>query len=163
MSKPPFPWLTDDAYKTAPLRERALLWAAYEADVTKTQEHPKGSNRGPRVDEYEATYGIQGQPWCACFLGWCFTQAGGKKGPDFPNSPLVADWQKWGKVRNRLVKGPPKRGDVCGVVHPNGTGHIWIMSDETHSIEGNTNDDGEREGYEVCRRVRTSQTFILRI
>jgi hypothetical protein len=31
------------------------------------------------------------------------------------------------------------------------------------TIEGNTNDDGSREGYEVCRRFRSYQKtdFIL--
>jgi hypothetical protein len=33
-----------------------------------------------------------------------------------------------------------------------------------HTIEGNTNDTGSREGYEVCRRIRkinTMKGFII--
>jgi hypothetical protein len=36
--------------------------------------------------------------------------------------------------------------------------HVGIVTatepDAFHTIEGNTNDDGSREGYEVCERVR---------
>ena len=44
------------------------------------------------------------------------------------------------------------------------TGIILSADDDIfHSIEGNTNDDDDREGYEVCRRIRNyaSKDFIL--
>jgi hypothetical protein len=36
------------------------------------------------------------------------------------------------------------------------------MGDAFETIEGNTNDDGDREGYEVCRRIRgfKSKDFV---
>ena len=40
----------------------------------------------------------------------------------------------------------------------NGLGHTGIIEsikeDILYTIEGNTNDTGSREGYEVCRRTR---------
>ena len=39
-----------------------------------------------------------------------------------------------------------------------GLGHTGIIEaiidGQLHTIEGNTNDTGSREGYEVCRRIR---------
>ena len=36
------------------------------------------------------------------------------------------------------------------------TGIVFSLSEETfESIEGNTNDSGDREGYEVCKRIRS--------
>jgi hypothetical protein len=35
------------------------------------------------------------------------------------------------------------------------TGIVMRTEDEVfHTIEGNTNDEGSREGYEVCKRIR---------
>jgi hypothetical protein len=36
-------------------------------------------------------------------------------------------------------------------------------NDFYHTIEGNTNDEGSREGYEVCKRIRgyKKKDFIL--
>lgn len=42
--------------------------------------------------------------------------------------------------------------------HGHGLGHTGIVEivigDILHTIEGNTNDTGSREGYEVCRKER---------
>jgi hypothetical protein len=44
-----------------------------------------------------------------------------------------------------------------------GTGHTGIVErvvgTKIHTIEGNTNDEGSREGYEVCRRKREIKTI----
>ena len=44
-----------------------------------------------------------------------------------------------------------------------GLGHTGFVEriDGTsiHTIEGNTNDTGSREGYEVCRRIRKINTI----
>lgn len=162
MSKPNLAWLTDEAYAKMSLSERALFWAAHECDVLKVQEEPKGSNRGKRVDEYEKVFGLKGEPWCACFVGWCLTQAGGVKGKDFPNSALVADWRKWATEHNKR-HALPTRGSLGFLVHSNGTGHIFFVTKATNeiegweftTIEGNGNDSGGREGYMVVRHKRT--------
>lgn len=162
MIKPNLAWLTDEAYAKMPLSEKALMWAAHECDVLKVQEEPRGSNRGKRVDEYEKVFGLRGEPWCACFVGWCLTQAGGVKGKDFPASALVADWKNWA-IKNNKRRSTPSRADLGYLVHSNGTGHIFLITKamneidgwEFETIEGNGNDSGGREGYEVCRRKRT--------
>ena len=39
-------------------------------------ESPPGSNRGKGiVDDCQALYGLQGVPWCACFVGYCIAES----------------------------------------------------------------------------------------
>jgi lysozyme family protein len=58
------------------LAARVLEIAAAEVGV---REVPLGSNRGPRVDEYIRSVGLDptkgSYPWCMCFLYWCFREA----------------------------------------------------------------------------------------
>lgn len=54
----------------------------------------------------------------------------------------------------------PKRGDVFVWSTPQG-GHMgWVAQvyddGSFRTIEGNSNDAGDREGYEVCERIRKS-------
>jgi hypothetical protein len=44
-----------------------------------------------------------------------------------------------------------------------GFGYAMDSNGAFRTIEGNTNDDGSREGYEVCTRIRSSRNmdFIL--
>lgn len=161
MPKPNLAWLTDEAYAKMSLSEKALMHAAHECDVLKVQEEPRGSNRGNRVDEYEKLFHMKGEPWCAAFAGWCIWQAGGSFGKDFPTSALVADWKNWALSHNSKEL-TPKRGYLFYLVNSNGSGHIgWVTKAsneidgwEFETIEGNSNDEGSREGYEVCRRKR---------
>src|SRR5262245_2416820 len=61
---------------TSPLIAGALSFASGEIG---TLEKPIGSNRGPRVDQYLRSVGLnpeQGSfPWCAAFLYFCFQEA----------------------------------------------------------------------------------------
>lgn len=81
------------------------------AEDKDTQESPKGSNRGKRVEVMLANTGLGGgYPWCAA---------------------AVATW---------------------GIeALANGTVLTW---------EGNTNNDGSREGYRVCQRHRTTSNLV---
>jgi len=53
---------------SAPLRKLVIDIAASQIGVV---EHPRGSNRGPEVDEYISTTGLDptedSYPWCVCF------------------------------------------------------------------------------------------------
>ena len=53
------------------------------------------------------------------------------------------------------------RGGSTGHKH---TGLMMRMTNDTiHTIEGNTNDEGTHEGYEVCERTRNAlnQDYVL--
>ena len=120
-----------------------------------------GQNRGRRVEEYlAATHAGPGLPWCAAFVAW----TGLHSGVPWPLAPvpgcmsLYADAKAKGLVRDR-----PETGAVFLLWFPRlgryaHTGFLERSGDQPgtwHTIEGNTNPAGGREGYGVFRRVRT--------
>jgi hypothetical protein len=52
-------------------KEAVMAFARGELGVT---ECPPGTNRVKYWEDYDPR--MQGQPWCVCFLWWCFRQAG---------------------------------------------------------------------------------------
>ena len=132
-----------------------------------------GQNRGPWVRLYMK--GNQGgaYPWCAGFVSFILLQAKKISGyqselPYFFSCDQFASWaKKHGKFiegksltkKDRLSRIVP--GDIflirksendwihTGFVHPKRDLQFF------HSAEGNTNDEGSREGYEACRRTRS--------
>jgi|SRR5579862_8596240 len=139
-----------------PLTERLVQLAAYHCDVLKVQEEPRGSNRGPWVDKYLASAGAEpGEPWCASFVTYLLKECGLQNLPDDPAA--VINWSRWAEGTNRIVA-DPDRGDLFFLLHANGEGHIGIIVENLgtsiRTIEGNSNTDGSRDGYEVVRHVR---------
>lgn len=124
-----------------------------------TVESPTGSNRGVRVDEYNRTCGLVGEPWCASFARWTFWQVGTTNGVPGAWSP---EWGRLAAVPGAAVR----RGDVGLVWFPSlgRYAHVCAAVEEVRTrgtsaievvtVEGNTNPDGGREGYGVFRRVR---------
>jgi hypothetical protein len=127
------------------------------------EEVPRGSNWGEPVRTYLKTVGITfPASWCMALIYWCFNEASKQLGVI---NPLI----KTGGVLNHYNKAPkfrvlsPQVGDIFIMDFGNGTGHTGIIEsvegDVIHTIEGNTNDEGSREGYEVCRRTRKKSTI----
>lgn len=57
--------ITAASFEAFNIATRALFRAAYACDVLHVQEVPKGSNRGPDVERYQAAAGSgPGEPWC---------------------------------------------------------------------------------------------------
>jgi hypothetical protein len=71
----------------SPLLNKSLEIAASQIGVV---EQPPNSNRGPEVDEYLRSVGLDPEgnhySWCAAFVYWCFQQAAIQLGR---NNPLV--------------------------------------------------------------------------
>jgi len=136
--------------------EKALLIGAQECDTYRSQEEPRGSNKGPRVSEYLRTAeSLPGEPWCAAFVFWCCAKAGFR--PEVRYPAAVASWLQWAQARGRFSESP-KRGRVF-LISGKGVSHMgFVVRDNGNgtfeTVEGNTNDEGSREGYEVCRRTR---------
>jgi hypothetical protein len=147
--------VSQSAWEEASLAERALLIAADEADYWKTQEYPIGSNKGPRVDEFlRVARSVPGEPWCAAFVFWCLVKAGSVCKVPYPAS--VVSWVSWAKARERYQR-EPARARLGYFDRLSETHIFWISAvqgPDVLTIEGNTNNDGSREGYEVARRVR---------
>lgn len=122
------------------------------------QEEPIGSNWGPVVQAYLASVGITfPAPWCMAFVYWCFNEAAKMMSVANPVYKTGGVMMQLAKSKSKIVK-KPQPGDVFIMEFGHGLGHTGIVEsingNVVNTIEGNTNDDGSREGYEVARRTR---------
>lgn len=135
-------------------------------------QHPReigGQNRGPWVRLYMDGNEGADFPWCAGFVSTVLRQACEAHGIATPVKKtwscdvLAGDAQEKGRFINgdELDIDRLRPGDIFLNRHSRNTndwthtGFVIEASEETIvTIEGNTNDDGHREGYEVCERVR---------
>lgn len=130
-------------------------------------EEPKNSNSGPVVNQYLKAVGLgKGFPWCMAFVYWCVGKAADMlevKNPLLKTGGVMLQWNNT-KLRKlpKTSKGI-KPGDIFIMEFGHGTGHTGfvekIVGNVVYTIEGNTNDDGSREGYEVARRERPLSSF----
>lgn len=118
-----------------------------------------GNNDGPAVEKYLASVGLgKGYAWCMAFVYWCAKQAAIKVGienPLYQTGGVVACWQSSKGIKIK----EPEQGCQFFIIHPNGTGHTGIVTGVfpngvLHTIEGNTNSNGSREGTTVLRKTR---------
>lgn len=129
------------------------------------EEKPRGSNWGEPVKSYLASVGIAfPASWCMSFVYWCFLQAAKAMGIKTPLAKTGGVLNAWQKAPASVKVIDPQPGDIFIQDHGHGLGHTgiveWVEGDDVHTIEGNTNDTGSREGYEVCRRVRKKSSII---
>jgi hypothetical protein len=142
---------------------------AYAKSQVGVQEHPKGSNRGPEVERYLAYVNLPaGKAWCAAFVSYC-------TGTSAADLSLDSTLKSSGGALALYFKNPDlaidEPTDNCiGIIdHGGGLGHAFFIetTDGTncHTIEGNTDPEGGREGYMVAERDRatTDITHFLRI
>jgi len=154
----------------SPLLRTALEIAA--SQVGK-MEVPPGSNRGPDVDRYLVAVGLDpskdSYAWCAAFLYWCFREAAKKTGVKNPiaRTPGVLDhWTKAGEAgaaritaaKAHMHEDLVRPGHIFVMDTGGGTGHSGLIEEVSAgklvTIEGNTNDAGDRNGIGVFRRTR---------
>lgn len=131
--------------------ERALAVAITQLGK---EEIPRGSNWGDVVKGYLASVGIDfPASWCMAFIYWCFDHTG-QPNPLAKTGGVLNQYS----LRHQNVVVSPQPGDVFIMDFGHGEGHTGIVEKvdglNVHTIEGNTNDTGSREGYEVCRKVR---------
>lgn len=143
------------------------------------ESHPMevgGSNRGPWVRLYMQGYEGSRAYWCAGFVTFLLEQATQSLGIEMPieGSPrcsTLASQAKRAKVFLSesevdvndlsegaifLVRKSSRRWSHTGIV-------THVNEDSFNTIEGNTEDDGNREGYEVCalKREYSKKDFII--
>lgn len=119
-----------------------------------------GANRGRHVERYLSSVGFDpGYAWCAAFVSWCYQQAE----INHPKSAWVPSYARKQNIiykRGEFLKSLPQQGDVFLIwfSNLNRPAHIgfvdrwkekWVIT-----VEGNTNDDGSREGDGVYRKRR---------
>lgn len=144
------------------------------------KEHPRevgGQNRGPWVRLYMKGDEGEAFPWCAGFVSFVTSQAAAAFDAklEIPYTISCDVIAVEGQHRQRFVSeteiGGMKAGVGGGSVFLNRrtptdwihTGIVVRFNDETiETIEGNTNDTGSREGFEVVRRIRgyKSKDFV---
>lgn len=158
------------ATTTDGLLKEALRIAVAE-EVAEVREDPLGSNRGPRVDEYQRRTGLSrpGHPWCACFLYWCFDEAAkglGRNNPVIRTAGCQDHWNRAGSAGIARVAAARATADPA-LVQPGmifimafdgANGHTGIVESVAggfiSTIEGNGNGSGGREGIGVFRLQR---------
>jgi hypothetical protein len=129
-----------------------------------TQEQPTGSNCGPLIDRWNTNLNAPiGSYWCASFVSGVALEWESKSGLDWPIC-LSADCDVWLAVAKKygILHRSPQAGDLMLLVKTLSNGrqdafHIGIVEGKDEgtiwkSIEGNSNDDGSRNGYEVAHR-----------
>lgn len=142
-------------------------------------EHPRevgGQNRGPWVRMYMDGNEGRAWPWCAGFVTFILKQAAEATGSPMPiKGSFSCDvLAMQAKAANRFCKERDIRsraGSDTAVFLVRRTSTDWIHTGFTmgfgrevmETLEGNTNDEGSREGYEVCERIRSyaSKDLIL--
>ena len=169
------------AAPAAPAAPINVTEAALALIATATGEANKGvrevgKNAGPDVEKYLHCLGMtKGSPWCAAFVSWCvMTSRGLAKPPKWCSGSAVSLFQMSGK---NAVKVTPVDADYKSKVKP---GYIWSRAQDAtaaaaarkgswcqghtgivvavdatgfHTIEGNTNAAGSREGDGVYRKL----------
>ncbi len=150
-------------------RSLSSLFVEYARQHLK--QHPieiGGENSGPWVRLYMGGNEGRSWPWCAGFATWVLRQAAQSAGVSSPHPYaygcdfLAVKGQNSGtfvKVRNASHFSLVKPGYLFLIRRTDWDWtHIGIVEsvdgDTMKTIEGNTNDAGSREGFEVCRRTR---------
>ncbi len=155
-----------------------LALAVGEVGVRETSR-----NRGPRVDEYLRTVGLDpthgDYPWCAAFAFSMYEWAAAELGRPNPCPRSARALGLWFKARPETkihtfgrecyVTDPErvKPGAIFVVEHLKGKGHCGLVlgidhaTRELDTVEGNSAPDGGREGVAVVRRVRQMPSVNL--
>ena len=135
-------------------------------------EIPKNSNWGTHVQKYLSSVGINfPAPWCMGFVYWCFDEAAKElkiKNPLVKTGHVLTHFNKArqnGALRFITTKKSVMPGDIMIMRFANNNGHTGIVrhvdldKNTVTCVEGNTNDDGSREGFEVAERTRNINTI----
>lgn len=160
-----------DALEPIPKDEKSLGQMVIAYAKQHLKQHPReigGQNRGPWVRLYMKGNEGSAWPWCAGFVSYILKQTCQSLNIPLPIKTsfscdfLAASAKKKGifvkgsKIADKRKSTPGSfflsRRTSTDWVH---TGIVIRSEDEVfHTMEGNTNDEGSREGYEVCRRIR---------
>ncbi|MEO9257450.1 MAG: CHAP domain-containing protein [Crocinitomicaceae bacterium] len=138
------------------IADKIITIAITQLGVT---EVPLGSNAGPDVEKYLKSVGLgKGYSWCMAFVYWVVSNAAKESFKETKLKKTAGVLDQWNS-RPGLRLTTPVPGCIFIMDFGHGQGHTGIVEKVLQNgmittIEGNTNDDGSREGIEVCRRTR---------
>ena len=166
----------DNTKNAAAVNSLALLALQTAIGQLGQSEQPKGSNKGEMVNQYLKAVNLNpGYPWCQAFVFWCYEQAAKKLGaanPVFKTAGALACWN--GTAVNFKVlpadamrhPGTIKPGAQFILDYGHGKGHTGIIEsiegNILRTIEGNSDNDGSRNGWEVVRHTRDLTSPLLK-
>ena len=156
------------------LRRKIQLLAQTQVGV----EEIGATNCGVMVNDYKSATWLDSThpfPWCAAFVCWLFRQS--MEGGDYtfirPKTASAWDFERWCLRQDRsvLLKKPWSGIALPGDVVIYKFSHIGIIESVSKdkqtifTIEGNTNDEGEREGGAVLRKERKASSVrsVIRV
>ena len=154
------------------LAEKLVALARLEIGV----EEVDGTNCGVRVDAYKSATNLpphEAWPWCAAFIDWLVREAVRTDGPyTFARPTTAGAWnlENWSKKQDgsthtlRTPGNDIKAGDIVIFKFS----HVGICvrgpeADRIHTIEGNTDAAGSREGGGVFEKSRSLDSIKTRI
>jgi len=134
---------------------------ALKVAVTQIGVHEEGgNNKGVKVGEYLSSVGLgQGYAWCQSFIYWCFKKASSNLAAANPVPKTAGVLNHWNTTIYGKKVAIPQVGDLFVMDFGKGMGHIGfvetidLVNKTFTTIEGNSNDEGSREGYEVAHRT----------
>ena len=152
------------------LAAAAVQYAIGEIGVT---EDAARTNKG-EAKKYQDAVGLpknEGYAWCMAFVYWCYMRACMQykvSNPVVKTAGVMECYRLTPYLKKTVeqIRANPKLlapGDQFIMkIGTAGLGHTGIIEKVVvnganitlHTIEGNTNDEGSRDGYEVCRRQR---------
>jgi hypothetical protein len=163
-----------------PVQPRRSLAGTFLAVARQhLKAHPReigGQNMGPWVRLYMQGNEGAAYAWCAGFVCFVLAQACAATGRALPIEPSVScDSLAASAIARKVFVGEreararkPKRGALfLNRRTARDWTHVGLVTkfdaESMLTIEGNTNDEGSREGYEVCARRRgyASKDFVL--
>jgi len=137
-----------------------------------TQEDAAHTNHGAQVTKWEMEAGLPsgGYAWCQSFVYGCGDEAYGPANPVPKTAGVMACWNM--AVASPTLDTISKEDATAENILPgfqgilnlgHGEGHTFVVesvdADGTlHTIEGNSNEDGGRDGFEVCRHSKRHLT-----
>lgn len=149
--------------------------AAARGEIGK-REQPPYSNRGPDVEKYLKSVGLNGgYAWCAAFVHWCVGRAAEAEGIANPLPRTGGVLRMWneapGKGLQRLSAAEARAdpslvtpGSIFVMDYGKGLGHTGFVEKVADgrlvTIEGNTNDAGSRTGGSVMRLTKRSMKAV---
>ena len=144
------------------------------------RENPRNSNRGKEVDAYLKAAGLDAHrgnyAWCMAFVYWVFEEACknlGRSNPMVKTAGVLKQWNQTDcrKFKTKDVVNNPsliKPGYVFIRNYGRGMGHTGIITavkgGYIHTIEGNSNDNGTREGigvFELTRKIKSIENGFI--
>lgn len=164
------------AAPAAPVLAAKVLAVAHAEANAQVRE--QGRNRGARVEEYQRAAALgPGDPWCAAFVAWCMMQcAVPAKAPAWCSGSAITTWHKGSRAAGPAHRCTPVDPNFALRVAP---GWIWVRAKDAesadaarkgtwcighcgiviavdaagfHTVEGNTNAAGSRDGDGVYRK-----------